>query len=90
MILCRVSGTIVATQKNASLKGQKILLVQPVTLDGDPTGREILALDTVDAGVGDMVLVVQEGRAAAQLLHRKDAPIHSMIIAVVDDLDIAE
>jgi len=88
MILCRVTGTIVATQKNASLREQKILIVQPLTLEGAPTGRDLLALDIVDAGVGDTVLVVQEGQSAAQLLHRKDAPVHSVIVAVVDGLDI--
>jgi microcompartment protein CcmK/EutM len=90
MILCKVVGTIVATQKKESLKDQKILMVQPVTLDGTPLGRDLLALDTVDAGMGDTVLVVQEGQAAAQLLKRTDVPVHSMIVAVVDGLDVVE
>ena len=88
MILCRVTGTIVATQKSATLREQKILIVQPVDLDGSPAGRDILALDTVDAGTGDTVLVVQEGEAAAQILRRKDVPVHSMVVAVVDGIDI--
>lgn len=90
MQLCKVTGTIVATQKNETLKDQRILLVQPLTLDGKPSGKDILALDTVDAGVGDTVLVVQEGQAAAQLLKRQDVPVHSMIVAVVDGLDVRE
>ena len=90
MILCRVTGTLVATQKKESLREQKILIVQPVTLKKKPTGRDLLALDTVDAGVGDLVLVVQEGQAAAQLLGRKDVPVHSMVVAVVDGLDVPE
>ncbi|HET6271991.1 MAG TPA: EutN/CcmL family microcompartment protein [Bacteroidota bacterium] len=90
MILCKVTGTIVATQKKESLIGQKILMVQPITLDGEPLGRDLLALDTVDAGIGDTVLVVQEGQAAAQLLKRTDVPVHSMIVAVVDGLEIVE
>jgi microcompartment protein CcmK/EutM len=91
MMLCKVTGTIVATQKNERLREHKILIVQPVGLDGEtPLGRDILALDTVDAGVGDTVLVVQEGQAAAQLLRRKDVPVHSMVVAVVDGLDIGE
>lgn len=88
MILCKVTGTLVATQKKESLREQKILIVQPVTLGREPMGRDILALDTVDAGVGDLVLVVQEGQAAAQLLDRRDVPVHSMVVAVVDDLDV--
>jgi microcompartment protein CcmK/EutM len=88
MILCKVTGTIVATQKSGSLREQKILIVRPVDLAGTPGGREILALDTVDAGTGDTVLVVQEGQAAAQVLGRKDVPVHSIVVAVVDGIDI--
>ena len=88
MILCHVTGTIVSTQKKEQLKGQKILVVQPVDLDGRHIGRDLLALDSVDAGVGDTVLVVQEGTAAAQILNRNDVPVHSMVVAVVDGLDL--
>jgi microcompartment protein CcmK/EutM len=88
MILCRVTGTIVATQKSAALREQKILIVQPVDLDGSPIGRDILALDTLDAGTGDTVLVVQEGQAAAQMLQRKDVPVHCIVVAVVDGIDL--
>jgi len=87
-MLCRVTGTIVATQKTETLRGQKILIVQPVDLDGAPVGRDILALDTLDAGTGDTVLVVQEGQAAAQMLRRKDVPVHSIVVAVVDGIDL--
>ena len=90
MLLCKVTGTIVATQKNQNLRDKKILTVQPVALDGAALGKDLLALDTVDAGIGDTVLVVQEGQAAAQLLKRTDIPVHSMIVAVVDGIDVAE
>jgi microcompartment protein CcmK/EutM len=90
MILCKVTGTIVATQKKEQLKDKKILIVQPITLDGKALGRDLLALDTVDAGVGDTVLVMQEGQSAAQILKRNDVPVHSMIVAVVDGLEVAE
>ncbi|MFN0159464.1 MAG: EutN/CcmL family microcompartment protein [Bacteroidota bacterium] len=90
MLLCKVTGTIVATQKKESFKDQKILTVQPIMLDGSPLGRDLLALDTVSAGVGDTVLVVQEGQAAAQILKRTDVPVHSIIVAVVDGLDVVE
>jgi microcompartment protein CcmK/EutM len=89
MILCKVTGTIVATQKKESLREHKILIVQPVNLNGLPDGRDFLALDTVDAGVGDTVLVVQEGEAAAQILQRKDVPVQSMVVAVVDGFEVA-
>lgn len=90
MLLCKVTGTIVATQKNANLKDKKILTVQPVDLESKPIGRDLLAIDSVDAGVGDTVLVVQEGQAAAQVLKSKEVPVHSVIVAVVDGLDMAE
>ncbi|MCI0706874.1 MAG: EutN/CcmL family microcompartment protein [Ignavibacteriae bacterium] len=88
MTLSKVTGTIVATQKNESLKGYKVLIVQPIDLDGKPIGRDMLAIDHVDAGVGDTVLVVQEGAAAQQLLKRKDVPVHTIIVAVVDGLSV--
>jgi microcompartment protein CcmK/EutM len=90
MLLCKVVGTIVATQKNQTLKDKKILTVQPVDLDSKPIGRDLLAIDTVDAGVGDTVLVVQEGQAAAQILKSKEIPVHSVIVAVVDGMDVKE
>ncbi len=90
MILSKVTGTIVATQKKEQLKDQKILICQPITLDGEALGRDLLALDSVDAGIGDTVLVVQEGAAAAQILKRTDVPVHSVVVAVVDGLDVVE
>ncbi len=90
MILCKVTGTIVATQKKEQLNDKKILLVQPVTLDGKGLGRDFLALDSVDAGLGDTVLVVQEGQAAAQILKSTNVPVHSIVVAVVDGLEVVE
>lgn len=90
MLLCKVTGTIVATQKNRTLKDKKILTVQPIDLDNKSIGRDLLAIDTVDAGIGDTVLVVQEGQAAAQVLKSKDIPVHSVVVAVVDGLDVVE
>ncbi len=89
MLLCKVVGTIVSTQKNEKLRGYKILIVQPVDLDGSFVGRDILALDVVDAGVGDNVLVIQEGASAQQILKRADVPVHSIVVAVVDGLEVS-
>ena len=88
MKLGKVTGSIVSTQKNHSLVERKILIVQPVGLDGRPTGSDVLALDTVDAGVNDMVLIMQEGAGARQILNRTDTPVHTVIVAVVDGIDI--
>jgi microcompartment protein CcmK/EutM len=87
MILCKITGTIVSTQKNVNLIPHKILIAHPVDLDLKLTGdHDMLALDFVDAGIGDIVLVVQEGDALQQLLGRTDLPVHTGVIAVVDDL----
>lgn len=88
MILCKVTGTLVSTQKNPALQEYKLLIVQPIDLDGKPIGRDVIAIDQVDAGVGDRVLMIQEGAGAQQMLKRKDAPVHSVIVAVVDDLSV--
>jgi microcompartment protein CcmK/EutM len=88
MILCKVTGTIVSSQKNETLNEYKLLIVQPIDLDGKPLGRDMLAIDRVDAGVGDTVLVIQEGSGAQQILGRKDVPVHTIIVAVVDGLNV--
>lgn len=90
MILCKVTGTLVATQKNEHLRDKKILIVQPIDLTGKYIGRDILAIDSVDAGVGDTVLIIQEGQGAAQILNNKKVPVHSVIVAVVDGLEVSE
>lgn len=89
MILCKVIGTIVSTQKNQTLREHKLLITQPIDLDGKFIGRDILAIDHVDAGVGDTVLVMQEGSSARQILKREDIPVHSVVVAVVDGIDIS-
>ncbi len=88
MTLCKVTGTLVATQKTASLREYKLLIVQPIDLDGKSIGRDVIAIDQVDAGVGDRVLIIQEGSGAQQMLKRKDVPVHSVVVAVVDDLSV--
>lgn len=88
MILGRVVGNVVATQKNDRYEGGRILLVQPVDLDGDDVGEEILALDSVDAGVGDTVVVVREGwSASTSSTGSPGAAIDSAIVGVVDSVE---
>ena len=88
MILGRVVGEVVATQKHPSHERRKLLLVQPVHPDDQPRGDAIVALDSVDAGVGDRVLVVQEGFAAMTAAGRPNSPIDMTVIAVVDAVDV--
>ena len=90
MTLCKVIGTLVATQKNEHLREQKILIVQPIGLDGKFTGRDMLALDSVDAGVGDTVLTITEGQGAVQVVKNKKVPVHTVIVAVVDGMEVVE
>jgi microcompartment protein CcmK/EutM len=89
LVLAKVKGNIVSTQKNSHLKGHKLLTVHPVDLDYKYIGkRDVVALDFVDAGIGDIVLLVQEGKAVQQILGHGKAPVHSVIIAIVDSIDI--
>ena len=88
MILGRVLGEVVATQKHPSHHGRKILVVQPVNPDDTDRGDTILALDAVDSGVGDRVLVVQEGYSAMSAAGRVEAPIDMTIVGVVDAVDM--
>lgn len=90
MILGRVLGNVVATQKNARYDGARIMLVQPVNTDGTPRGASVLALDSVDAGEGDLVIVVQEGWSASTAsTGEAGAAIDSAIVGVVDFVEIA-
>ena len=73
MQLARVVGTVVATQKHPKFEGAKLLLVQPTTVDDQPRGVPLLAVDSVGAGVHEKVLIVIEGRAAGEALGRKGA-----------------
>ncbi len=89
MIIAKVVGTVVATQKDQSHEGRKILLVQPLSLEGSEDGHPLLALDGVDAGIGDRVLIVQEGWSAAATVNREGAPIDAAVIGVVDEVNMA-
>jgi ethanolamine utilization protein EutN len=82
-----VVGTVVSTQKNRKLEGAKLLLVQPLTLEGEARGTAVLAIDSVGAGVGERVLLVIEGKAAGAALGRKNAAVDAAIIGIVDALD---
>lgn len=86
MFLARVVGDVVATVKHPALEQRKLLLVQPLTGEGVPTGRPTIAVDSVDAGVGDHVLVVDEGNSAAQVLHRPRGPVRTVVVGVVDEV----
>jgi microcompartment protein CcmK/EutM len=87
MQICRVIGTVVSTQKNRKLEGAKLLLVQPLTLEGGIRGVALIAIDAVGAGVGERVLVVIEGKAAGDALGRKGAAVDAAIVGIIDAMD---
>lgn len=89
MLIARVIGDATATQKHPAHEGQKLLLVQPVQLDGQTKrGDAILAVDAVDAGCGDLVLLVTEGFSAMTAVNRPDSPIDMAVIGVIDRIDL--
>ena len=91
MILAKVLGNIVATQKNSRYENASVMLCEQITPEGETTGHTVLALDAVDAGVGDTVLIVQEGWSASTVATGKPgAAIDSAIVGVVDRIDLLE
>jgi ethanolamine utilization protein EutN len=88
MIIARVVGNVVATQKHQSHAGKKILLIQPLDLDDQPMGDVVVALDAVDAGIGDRVLAVQEGFSAMTSVGHTESPIDAAVIGVVDTVEL--
>jgi len=90
LLIGKVIGDVVATQKTPSHVGRKILVVQPLNLDGSDNGESVLALDAVDAGVGDRVLLVQEGYCAMTAVGRPNSPIDMAVVGVIDTVDLIE
>ena len=89
MILARVLGNIVATQKNPRYKDARVMLCQQITPEGEEMQMTLLALDSVDSGVGDIVLIVQEGwGASTAATGEAGAAIDSAIVGVVDQIDL--
>jgi len=88
MILARVLGSIESTHKFYQYEGLKLLYVQPVNPDLQPKGNKIIAADTVDAGEGDLVLIMQEGWSSWQALGKEKSPINRTVVAVVDDIQL--
>ena len=88
MLIARVVGEVVATVKHASHEGCKLLLVQPLNLDGSDRGDAVVAVDAVDAGVGDRVLLVTEGFSAMTSVGRPQSPIDMAVIGFIDHIDL--
>jgi ethanolamine utilization protein EutN len=87
MILAKVTSSVVATRKNEGLEGHRLLVVRPVDEKGGWTGTALLAVDRVDAGEGDRVLVMKEGGGARLMLGDR-IPVQAVVVAVVDRVTI--
>jgi ethanolamine utilization protein EutN len=87
MQICRVIGAAVATVKQESLRGLKLLLVQPATVEDELRGEPFVAADTVGAGTGELV-VVATGSAARETPHTRGAPVSAAIVAILDSLEV--
>lgn len=90
MILARVIGEVVSSHKRPQFEGAKLLILQPETPAGAKTGQSLLAIDSVGAGRGELVIAVLEGRAAQEALGRKFAPVDAAILGIVDEVDCPE
>ncbi len=88
MKLCRVVGNIVSTVKHESYRGQKIMIVQPLDEHRRDAGPTYIAVDLVQAGPGDTVLVMTEGNGVRQIFKQQKLPIRSIIVGVVDEVDL--
>jgi len=88
MLLAKVTGTVVSTRKEESMQGLKFLLLQQVDLEGNPGGGHVVAVDAVGAGVGEMVLYAT-GSSARQTLATKDRPCDAVVMAIVDNWEVA-
>lgn len=88
MRVCRVIGTVVATVHHPAYDGRKLLLVRPEDPFGAPTGKAFVAVDRVQAGPHDRVLVLAEGNGVRQLLGSDAGPIRSIVAGIIDDIDV--
>jgi ethanolamine utilization protein EutN len=87
MILAKVVGTVVATRKDDRLLNAKLLVSRPMDPTGKPEGSYLVAVDTVDAGVGETVLIVS-GSSARMAAGQKDCPVDAAIVGVIDRIDV--
>jgi ethanolamine utilization protein EutN len=89
MLLAKIVGTVVATRKDPRLVSSKLLVVRPIDPRGKPEAGYLVAVDTVDAGVGETVLVVS-GSSARMAAGMKDCPVDAVVVGIVDQIDMAE
>jgi microcompartment protein CcmK/EutM len=89
MILAKVVGTVVATRKDERLVSNKLLVARPVDPKGKPDANYLVAVDTVDAGVGETVLIVS-GSSARMASGMKDCPVDAAIVGIIDNIEVRD
>ena len=87
MLLARIVGTVVATRKDERLVSSKLLVARPIDPAGKPEGNYLVAVDTVDAGVGETVLIVS-GSSARMASGMKDCPVDAAVVGINDNIDV--
>ena len=87
MLIARVIGTTVSTIKDEKLEGRKLLILRQTDETGEPSGKPYVAVDTVDAGIGDLVLTAA-GSSARQTNITKDTPVDAVIMSIIDSLEV--
>ena len=87
MQLGRIIGTVVATRKSESLVGNKLLITQPIDMESKPTGKPLIAVDTVGAGIGEIVIYAM-GAASRNAADKNDSAIDAAIVGIVDNIDV--
>ncbi len=90
MILGKVVGTVVTTISHRDYKNRRLLVIQPLGMEGEPPDEDFIALDSTQAGIGDTVLVNREGNGARQVLKNPDAAVISVIVGIVDSVHLEE
>jgi len=89
MFLADVLGHVTSPVQCEFLDGRTLLFVQPLNPDGAPTGRARIAIDTVGAGAGDRVLVIDEGNSGRQILGASEAPVKTLVVGIIDHIEVA-
>ena len=90
MILAKVIGTVVTTISHPHYKNRRLLVVQPLFLEGEKADGDFIAVDNTHAGIGDTVLINREGNGARQVLNNPDACIISVIVGIVDSVHLSQ
>jgi ethanolamine utilization protein EutN len=89
MKLARVVGTVVSTIQAPIFDGRRLLVCDLLDPSGEPAGGYLIAVDTVGAGAGETVLLLDEGNSARQILGRSPAPVRTVVVGIVDSVDLA-